>query len=712
MISLNIGQLDRGLFDISPVNTAPVNVPETRKEATTEFGVSGTPILGGFLRELGEYNPELVGHSAILRYEEMRRSDGQVAATLSAMKLPIRGAEWSVTAPDDPTPAEQEAADFVQDCLFNECDFDGIVENALLMLDFGFAAHEDVFYISGDQIRLRKCAPRLPVTCYRWVTNNDGPPDLIQMGYQGSSYKTVQIPGNKLALFTLGQEGDNYTGRSLCRPMYKHWYMKTALEIVEAIASERNGMGIPVITMAANATSNDRRVAEQWLQSLSVSEKTGLLNPPGWTFELVGVKGQVHSALPTIEYHDSKITKAALAQFMDLGGGHSGGNRALGQTMSDFFYLSLQALASSIARVLTETTCKRLCDLNFAGLTRYPKISVQKILSTKIETAVDALTKLAAGTVNVIQPDDDLEAWIRQDLGAPPASKPRPRPASGGEGGAPKAGPDLSASEAAPPASAPKLSREPRGVEKFMALSAIVGTLDQGQQDIAAALRAARPRLQKEIVQKLMSRPAAEAHRVSIGLDEVLVTAVRSIMDGISDYGHKSVTEERARQLRAGGQVPTAATVRASAAGKKQDLGVYADGIVSEFSNNLQARAANVVLDQRRTSKSTGQQILDAEETLDEQSDGWIDGMSYKGANEAFADGRQDGYEAYAEEIGEVLYSALLDPNTCDQCSSADGESGATPDDITAVPNPDCDGGDKCRCVHVFVFADEGKAVK
>jgi hypothetical protein len=57
-----------------------------------------------------------------------------------------------------------------------------------------------------------------------------------------------------------------------------------------------------------------------------------------------------------------------------------------------------------------------------------------------------------------------------------------------------------------------------------------------------------------------------------------------------------------------------------------------------------------------------------------------------------------------------VLYSALLDPNTCDPCSEADGQEGETPDDIPDVPNPDCDGGDKCRCVHVYVFSDETKA--
>jgi hypothetical protein len=103
-----------------------------------------------------------------------------------------------------------------------------------------------------------------------------------------------------------------------------------------------------------------------------------------------------------------------------------------------------------------------------------------------------------------------------------------------------------------------------------------------------------------------------------------------------------------------------------------------------------------------------GELIRTIEGELDGQSDKWVDGIASKGANEAFADGRSDGYEEHADEIGSVIYSALLDINTCPACADADGAEGATPEDIPGAPNPDCDGGDRCRCVHVYVFSDEG----
>src|SRR5271157_1309321 len=70
----------------------PANLPVTASP-TGDASATGTPSFGGFLRELGEYNADLAWPASYLVYEQMRRSDAQVAATLWASKLPIRG-DW------------------------------------------------------------------------------------------------------------------------------------------------------------------------------------------------------------------------------------------------------------------------------------------------------------------------------------------------------------------------------------------------------------------------------------------------------------------------------------------------------------------------------------------------------------------------------------------------------------------------------------------
>lgn len=744
---------------VGPV-ARPVAAPEPARPDMSEYGASGTPIFGGFLRERGEYNPDMQGLEAISTFEEMRRGDAQVAATLTAMKLPIRSAQWDVVVPDDASKTEREACDFVKKCLFDDLDFSAVLRNALLMLDFGVAAHEDVWEIVNGKVVWKKLAPRLPLTFYRWLTSENGE-DLValeQLGYRGSEYITTQVPANKLSLFTFEQEGQNFTGRSVLRAMYQSWFLKGGLYKVDAIAVERNGSGVPVITMGPNAKTEDKALALQWVQQLAAHQRAGLVLPQEWTFELKGVTGTLRDPAPSIAHHNMQISMAGLAMFMQLG--HSGGgNRALGDTMTDFFYLGLEATSKQIGRVLSLGTVKRLVDFNFSGVVNYPRVSPQQIMTIKFETIVAALKDLASS--GVVQPDDDLDNWMRVKLGAPEVDQRTARktqvvmPGKPGDAGV-AVGADTvekpgkvdaggAKDEAAAEAEKTKklaamdtgsvhvdgamggevkLRRTP-GVapvgktfsgpaaraEKTLAAADILPELDRARDAVAAKLRGARSAIQAEVVNKLVNAPVRSMHRVSVAPDERLIAEVEDVLVGVAEFGRGQVAAERARQL--GGAAPAdAGKARLAAAAVKRDpLGLYADGIVGEFTNSLTARAANVALDylRRPAGLSKGEIIRAVESDLDEQSDKWIDAGAGKGVNEAFADGRADGYEEHKDEIGSVVYSALLDINTCEACAAADGEEGATPEDIPGVPNPDCDGGDRCRCVHVFVFSDEGK---
>ena len=694
----------------------------------TEAGATGTPILSGFLRDLGEYNTAFSGgpFSSYPVIEEMRRSDAQVAATLLACKLPIRSAEWTIADPPDPTPIEQEAAEFIRECLFDELDFQAILKNALLMLDFGCAAHEDVWYVDGNRVRLHALAPRLPHTFYRWITKpgTDELAALEQQGYRAEQYLTATIDADKLALFTFDREGANFAGRSLCRAMYKPWRIKSGLEKIDAIALERNGMGIPWAIGPENAKKEDRETAIAWLEKIATHEKSAIYLPFGWSWGLKGVEGQIRLANDSIAFQNMQITIAALAQFMMLGQTESG-NRALGDTMSDFFYMGLQATAKEIARTLNLTTIRRLVKFNFGEDIRPPQL-VPQMIALGFDAIVAALKDLASSGVNAIQPDDELETWLRKKMGAPDPGKPRTRPQPPPPPPVAQVAP---VGQAVPPANlsasaAPALRRAPNAREKCLALADIVSALDHGRDDVAAALRRARSPLQAEIVHKLVSAPLGTMHRVSVAPDARLVSEIEQTLSAVFDFGSVQIPAERDRQ-RAGQPPADAAQVRAlavpvpvgqavppailAATPKRDPLGIYADAVVGEYINNLTARAANVALDWRRRPGplSPGEVIRKIEDDLDHQSDKWIDGVASKPVNESFADGRSDAYEEHKDEISEVQYSALLDINTCENCAAADEATGATPDDIPDVPNPDCDGADRCRCVHVYVFSDE-----
>ncbi len=400
-------------------------------------GLPGTPIFHGFLADIGEYNAQMEGLAAIRTYEKMRRSDAQVAATLLACELPIRAAHWDVLPASD-APRDRAIAAFVRDNLFGGLEYvspsgvtvsqcwDDVLRNALLSLAFGASAHEEIYAVDGSRVRLARLAPRLPVTFYRWITDTDGETLLAlnQYGYRNANFESVEIPVDRLAVFTCNQEGTNFFGRSILRPAYMHWYIKHQLYRIDAIAGERNGLGVPTIEQGPNGSKEDRQAAEKWVTQLAAHEKTGVSLPNGWKFSLQGVQGSVRDLYNSIQHHNIEISRTALAFFMNLGQNlRMSGNRALGESQTDFFYLAVQATADHLARILNSTCVRRLVDFNWQ-VARYPVVTVSNMRARNFDQTLDALTKLAQA--GVVAPFPELTQFIIRELGLP-------QPATSGE---------------------------------------------------------------------------------------------------------------------------------------------------------------------------------------------------------------------------------------------------------------------------------------
>ncbi|MDR3700599.1 MAG: DUF935 family protein [Candidatus Sulfopaludibacter sp.] len=387
-----------------------------------EMGTTGTGIFGqGYIRELGEYNSLFSGgpFSAYRTYEQMRRGDAQVAATLMAMKLPVRCAEWAVQPPDEATPIEKECAEFVEDVMFEQIDFDRMLENLLLALDFGAGCHEDIWTITNGKVVLKKTAARMPLTFYTWTVDpNEDLAALVQHGFHGGSFTEFVLPADKIALYTFRQEGANFAGRAILREMHQHWYTKAALYKIDAIACERNGMGIPVGELGTDAKKEDRELFEKFLRSVAAHQSAYVMIPGGYKFGLQGVTGQVRDCKESIQHHNMQISMAGLAQFMIMGQQSKGsGNRSLGETMSDFFYLALQTVANQVGDAVSDNTIARLAAYNYGTDVRPPRLTPQRLIAMKFDAIVDALNKL--GLAGILTPDPDLEIWVRRQMGAP-----------------------------------------------------------------------------------------------------------------------------------------------------------------------------------------------------------------------------------------------------------------------------------------------------
>jgi hypothetical protein len=450
---------------VPPPAPGSVTIAKGRVDLANMFGVAGTAITSGFLRDLGEYNGELLGLAAIRIYEKMRRGDAQVRATLAACKLPVQSAKWEVLpaesgnskletrnsedgrvsnvefrvssngAGKNTAAKAKEVAEFVKSNLFGGLEFrtstggwttqnwDEVVRNALLMVDFGCAVHEEVWTLDGDRVRLRKLASRLPLTFYRWHTEADGETLLAleQYGYRGGRFLNVLLPADKMALFSYCREGANFWGIALQRAMYPHWYVKSQLYRIDAIACERNALGVPVWKLPPGFSREDRDAAFNFVTQLAAHEATGAVEPPGDPssgFRIVGYQGNLREALPSIEHHNIMISRAALALFMDLGTTSKHGSRSLGETHGDFFLLALQNLADQVAWVIQSTAIRRLVEYNFGEDVPLPRLVVANVQARSLSQITETLTKLA--TAGLVVPESNLRGFLRSELALPP----------------------------------------------------------------------------------------------------------------------------------------------------------------------------------------------------------------------------------------------------------------------------------------------------
>lgn len=381
------------------------------KKPKNEIGESGTVVFGGIISQ-EEYNENLFGTRGLKMYDEMRRSDGTVKAALLAVKLPITSATWTVKAHGD-TEEDLRAAAFIDHCVLQRMTFTDTLRQILTHLEFGYSVFEQVFepivYEGKDYVGLQKLAYRKQDTIYSWEMEN-GDAGVTQHTLTGGN---VSIPMQKLCVFTHDKEGDNYEGISILRAAYQHWYFKKVFYKIDAIAHERQGLGVPVLRVPANASDTDKSKARSLLKNMRANEEAYLELPEGFEVEFLDMKGkQTRDIMPSITHHDRQITKNVLAQFLEIGAQGSSGSFAASADQSALFMMSLQAIAKNISDVLNTTLVSNLIKLNGFNVTEMPTIEVEKISDENVKDLSDALQKLSSS--GYVTPDNKLEMHLRK----------------------------------------------------------------------------------------------------------------------------------------------------------------------------------------------------------------------------------------------------------------------------------------------------------
>ncbi|TAK32344.1 MAG: DUF935 family protein [Myxococcaceae bacterium] len=402
---------------------------------TSEIGYAGGSENGWWAAAALETTPELMWPHDIAIYDRMVRQDSRVFSTLRAVTLPVMRTKWRV----DPFGARDEVVETVAQDLGlpirgaedatpprrtrGRFSWPEHLQHALLALRYGHMPFEQVYAIDPvtGLARLRKLAPRMPRTLSAINVADDG--GLVSIEQWPSPTTPAHrlglpttIPVSRLVMYTNDREAGDWRGTSLLRSAYKHWVLKDRFLRLQAIAFERNGVGVPRYTGAPKETdlSKGEKLAQDWRSG----SNAGAAIPYGAMLDLVGVSGAIPDADKPIRYHDEQISASVLAHFLNLGQASGTGSYALGASFMDFFTMSLQTVAENVADTANAHVVEDMVDVNFGEDEPAPRLVFDEIGSRHAATAEAIQILVAAG---VLSPDMRLDRFVRESYGLPGA---------------------------------------------------------------------------------------------------------------------------------------------------------------------------------------------------------------------------------------------------------------------------------------------------
>lgn len=720
---------------------------------TTEKGHGQTSIVPWTgLSDVIEQTPELMWPNSITVYDLMRRTESQLAGVLRAISYPIRNYRWFI----DPNGADPDKVKVIAEDMGlpikgeeprpqrrrkGRFSFQRYLRHALLSGVYGHMFFEQFGVIEDNLWRLRKLAPRMPLTIQEIKVARDGGLEGIKQFGTGKpgAPQSDDIPVSQLLAIVNEQEGGNWFGQSWLRAAYKHWLIKDRLLRVDAIKHERGGIGIPIIEAMQNATAAQLRELSAMAQKWKVGESAGGSTPYGTRLRLVGTEGTLPDTLGSIRYHDEQMSKLMLVQFIDLGTSGAG-NRALGEAFIDFFDLSLQTTAQDICDVTTEHQIEDQWEWNWGDDDQACILGFEKPDDPSL--SVEELTKLVDS--GVIKADEELEDAVRDRHGLPkrvevnppvaptppPAPPPTPPPAPDptARGRHPFGRPGRAVTAKVQLSSGRETRRELYSYEirakiDFVGIDArweaassgivsdwqaikaqqIESLVDQiadaaSQDDLEALAQIEAPVLGADLIEEYMRAQAEWA--IDTALDEAAAqgfTIPAPAADGLEETIADRATATALILAKGLSEAAGREALRRNA--EIVDGFDVADQVLSHLDSLSDAHLRKVLGGCLSAAQNWGRFAVfhSAEDAIAENV------QAKRGGVVKAAEGDPPGaMRVYASE--------LLDANTCPACYGLDGTEYATVEDAEQdYPGGgyvDCDGGDWCRGTPVGVFAE------
>jgi hypothetical protein len=410
------------------------------KNLFAPIGVNGLKHSGGLINE--EFLPELRNGQALKVFRQMSMNDSVVGSLLFAIKMLIRGIDWTVEPFSDKPRHVKQAKDL--ETMLHDMDnpWPDTLSEILSFLVYGFSVHEIVLkkrqgkktskYNDG-LVGIKKLAIRGQETIDYWKFDENTNELLWVEQLDPNTMKRNILPRDKLLLFKADSYKDNPASVSILRTCYRSWRLKQHIEDYEAIGISRDLAGMPVMyipadMMSSDATPEQKQSVEYFKQvitSIQNNEQSGVLLPAMYDetgnrlfdFQLMSSGGtRQFDTSEIIQRYNTQIVQTVLADFIMLGQG-SQGSYALSSNKTKMFTTAIQSWLKSVVHELNEKLVTKLGEFNGWRQDELPRIVHGELESQDVNGISSFVADLAKA--GVITYDVKLENYLRSLVDSP-----------------------------------------------------------------------------------------------------------------------------------------------------------------------------------------------------------------------------------------------------------------------------------------------------
>lgn len=687
-----------------------------------ELGYSGTRFYAGQIAT-NEHVSKLIGLEFFDTIDKMR-NDAGISAIESGFFLPIQNGKVSITY-DIPKnivkPARYDEIKAYSDREIKNINKNFLM-NALLFLPYGFMPFEQVFYYDETGKRgLKKLAPRLPKTIHSWVLDDTGNniTAMKQIVVKNNKTDIVPIPVEKLLILTHKLEGGNIEGKSEYRSFYREYTTKDQAYIDMRIIMQRLGNGVPWARLRKEFAGDENALdkLEEIFEGLQNTKEAfiafdGSVEEHGtWAPDPESIR----VIIELIKHCDESIGKSAIQMFMNLGTSATG-SRALGDTFTELYYMSLDGIIIEMTEAINEQVLKPLIIYNFGPQETYPKIHVT--IEKKIDIIINRLKQAKDG--GLIAGNSDLENWILEAVGVPLTTKENridlpvkpttiPIPTVQSDRVVHDEHRSCSHHTHLSEERSVRLSRKPTAFEaSVINFEDVAAGLNNVKDSLATDLRSIIEPVLIEAAKAIGN--GKKIYQVDVGAGNRVADLYRKYFKRVKDQASSNVKKELMRQDMKMSEVLFDKTATKRTTSKYDAWSDQLADVYSEIAWNESKKALSEYLATGISQGLTGKSLSDFIVNQLVSEIGQRYGTLANSVTAGYAFAREITAEEFADVITGKVRSEILDSLTCAHCIENDGmeyskdEVESAPDLQNPAENP-CDGfkgNNPCRGIYIY----------